>query len=215
MIQNESKWVASELRKIGPVTILNVGSSTLSFRQSGCIQRAIIDPHESSGGKFIHLDLKQDEGVDLVGDFFNDSFQEKIKSLHFGAVLCSNFLEHVTDAQQMCSLLMDVTPANGYLVITVPRLYPYHPYPIDTMFRPSVRDLELMMPELTLVSGEEVASDDDSFAVQIRHDPKIAGIYLARTLMPFYKPRSWKHVAGYWPHTFKKFKISCVVFRRP
>ncbi|HEX2383454.1 MAG TPA: hypothetical protein VHI95_12505, partial [Acidimicrobiales bacterium] len=43
------------------------------------------------------------------------------------------------------------------LVLTVPRGFPYHADPIDTMYRPSVADLTADLSGFKLVIGDEVA----------------------------------------------------------
>ena len=47
-------------------------------------------------------------------------------------------------------------PPGGRLFATVPRRYPYHPGPIDTLLRPSVDELSSLFAGLTLVEGAEV-----------------------------------------------------------
>lgn len=214
MMEKEAEWIASELGKIGPATVLNVGSSTLEYRQSGCVQGIVVEPHEAAGGKFLHLDMKPDEGVDLVGDLMDSAFRERVRSLRCDAVLCSNLLEHVTDPQKLCDLLVEVTPVGGYVVLTVPKRFPYHPDPIDTGFRPSVNQLETMMAGCELVRGEELRVRGANFARLLRQTPKQAAIYAVRTFLPFYKWQSWKQIVGYWPQTFSDFMVTCAVFRR-
>ena len=52
-------------------------------------------------------------------------------------VFCNNVLEHVPDPALFAQRCFDLLPPGGRLVVTVPRSYPHHRDPIDTMFRPT------------------------------------------------------------------------------
>ena len=56
-------------------------------------------------------------------------------------------LEHVTDPELVRARLRELTAPAGLLVITVPRVYPYHPDPIDTMFRPNDEELRSLVAD--------------------------------------------------------------------
>jgi len=60
----------------------------------------------------------------------------------FDLVLCFNLLEHVSDISMVIIGLEKVTRNGGYLLITVPKRYLYHPDPIDNFFRPDCKTLE-------------------------------------------------------------------------
>ena len=50
----------------------------------------------------------------------------------------------------------DVELGGEAMLVTVPKRYPYHPGPIDTLFRPRVDELASLFPRLSLVSGAEI-----------------------------------------------------------
>ena len=67
----------------------------------------------------------------------------------------TNLLEHVTDARQLATNVQGVLSRGSWLVVSVPNSYPYHPDPIDTMFRPTVAELtEMQASPLLWGEGE-------------------------------------------------------------
>jgi hypothetical protein len=128
--------------------MLNVGSSTLAFRTQyqPWIDRHVFAPIRQRGGKVVHLDMKPDPGVDLVGDLADASFLGRLQAMSFRSVLCSNLLEHVTNREQIASILTDLVPAGGSIFLSCPYRFPYHPDPIDTMFRPTTEELAGLFP---------------------------------------------------------------------
>lgn len=218
MLAQEAKWIAKELTtRISEVSpLINVGSSTLHFRtvSQPFIDKDIFQPFVQRGGSVLHLDMKQDEGVDLAGDLMNDQFREQVKAHEIKGALCSNLLEHVENPQLVCDLLVDVVQPSGYIIITVPHRYPYHNDPIDTMFRPDVKAIEALFPACELVSGEIITIEGTSFAKMLFRNPKLLAVTTLRTLLPFYKFQSWKHIVSYIPQSFKPFQVTCVTLRK-
>jgi hypothetical protein len=218
MLEKEAKWIAGELDRIGTESspMLNVGSSTLHFRTQlqPFIHEQIIVPYEQAGGAFLHLDMKKEEGVDLAGDLMDPVFREKVRALNIKGVLCSNLLEHVEDPAAVCALLTAVVQPGGYIILTVPYRYPYHSDPIDTMFRPEVEDLGQMLPECELVNGAIVTIDGTSFFRMLLKHPRLLAVTFARSILPFYKFSSWKHIVAYLPDSFKPFQVTCATFRK-
>lgn len=138
--------------------ILNIGSSTKNFREN--IQPHINDniyvPLQQKNCKIINVDLKQDEGIDFAGDITDPAFLETLKKINPDFILCSNLLEHITEKKVFINSLRTILKNGSYLILSVPHSYPYHPDPIDTLYRPSLQELEKDLPDFTLVSGRVV-----------------------------------------------------------
>lgn len=119
--------------------VLNVGSSTLRFRQvdKPHIDAEIFRPLAERGVTTLHLDSKQDEGVDIVGDIYSPAVQRRAKEVGAKLLICSNILEHVADPAGFAAICGSLVAPGGRIVVTVPYSYPYHPDPLDTYFRPS------------------------------------------------------------------------------
>lgn len=218
MLLQEAKWIANEMHtRISELSpLINVGSSTLHFRtvEQPFIDKEIFKPFVQQGGKVLHLDMKEDVGVDLAGDLMNEEFRDQVKKHEIKGALCSNLLEHVENPRLVCDLLVDIVQTDGYIIITVPHRYPYHNDPIDTMFRPDVKAIEALFPARKLVNGEIVTIEGSSFAKMLLRNPSLLAVTTLRALMPFYKFQSWKHIVAYIPKSFKPFQVTCVTLRK-
>ncbi|MBU1044128.1 MAG: class I SAM-dependent methyltransferase [Candidatus Omnitrophica bacterium] len=144
MVKEEAIWIEKVIDKLDikqAIDVLDVGSSTKAFRTEiqPYIDEYVFAPLRNKNNNIFYLDKKQDEGVDYVFDINTmspDSLNRK-----FDLVFCCSLLEHVNDRSKMCRLLVSFLKSKGYLLVTVPEAYRYHPDPIDTMFRPRMNQL--------------------------------------------------------------------------
>jgi SAM-dependent methyltransferase len=150
VFREEALWLEELFGRLGldeGTKIVDVGSSTGYFRR---VEQPYIDYHvfrplRRRGVRAIHVDAKEAEGVDVVCDL-TAADSSAVEALPQGdIVLCSNMLEHVTDRELVVTRLRDLTAPGGLLVVTVPHVYPYHPDPIDTMFRPTDAELRQLV----------------------------------------------------------------------
>jgi len=164
MLRPEALWLRRALALLPlarGATLLNVGSSTGSYRrlEQPWVENDVFAPLLKRGIAVVHLDLKPAEGVDVVGDLVDPVFRAKALAGKSDVVLCSNLLEHVSERDALCAAMQEVVPSTGYLIVTCPYRYPYHPDPIDTMFRPTVTELADLFPDLSLAWGEVVVAE--------------------------------------------------------
>lgn len=154
----EADWVTEQFLGAGvevEAPILNVGSSTEEFRRrkKPHIHDRMVAPLEAAGYRFVHFDMKAADGVDIVGDISDPSCREHLRGTGCGSIVCSNLLEHVNEPAQVAAWCVDLLPCGGDVFVTVPQSYPYHPDPIDTLFRPSPEAIAAVFPRATMVSG--------------------------------------------------------------
>ncbi|HPM30063.1 MAG TPA: methyltransferase domain-containing protein [Chryseolinea sp.] len=145
MFAEESIWIrdaiagleSSEIKQVG-----NIGSSSLVFRTKiqPHIHNNIIAPMEKGGTHVVNIDLKEDEGVDVIGDITSLSFGDQFSG-QFDLVLCTNLLEHVVDINLVVQNLVKSVKNTGYILITVPYKYRLHYDPIDNGFRPTPNEI--------------------------------------------------------------------------
>ena len=95
-------------------------------------------------------------GVDVAGDLADPVFLDSLTALETQAVICCNVLEHLADRQPLLKAFGTLVAPGSVLVLTVPRGFPYHADPIDTMYRPSVAEVAADLPGFRLVTGDEV-----------------------------------------------------------
>ncbi len=61
-------------------------------------------------------------------------FFEKLVGMGFGSAICCNLLEHVTDFPRLAAQVARIPRSGGWLFVSCPRAYPYHPDPLDNRF---------------------------------------------------------------------------------
>ena len=103
-----------------------------------------------------HLDIQAQPGVDLVGDLTDLGYLKHLTTLRFRSAFCMNLLEHVTNREQIAAALVEVLPPGGLLFVSVPHRFPYHPDPIDTLYRPDAAELARLFPGTAVVHQENV-----------------------------------------------------------
>ena len=192
----------------------NLGSSTDSFRtlHQPHIQELFFDPVEEKGVKVIHVDQKDDRGVDIVLDICDQNSASKLANLDVRSVICSNLLEHIHNPKDLADLLKEMIPQGGYLAISVPHSYPYHPDPIDTMYRPTPEEIAAMFPEFKVVSKNLV--ECGTLYDKITQNPYKVLRMLARSLVPFIKFRGWLSTMHHWVWLNRKYRVSCVILQK-
>jgi hypothetical protein len=219
MLHEEARWWRRVIDRIGPSSLypmLNVGSSTEHFRTVAqpYIDRHLFRPAREAGQTVIHLDTKEDAGVDIVGDLTAQAFRDQLARMNFNSVFCSHLLEHVGEDMRVpiCSAIAKVLPKGGYVFVSCPRRFPYHPDPIDTGFRPTTADLAALFPGMVLVASEEVFGD--TYLQRLWQQPYQGAKQVVKLLLPFYKPRAWLVNLGYFGYLFRRFSSTCVVLRK-
>jgi hypothetical protein len=157
MLVKESEWFKYKIESYlsNSDCVLNVGSSTKRFRENiqPHIQRNIFDILQQKKIQVYHVDMKNDIGVDLVGDVADEKFIKALQNLRPTAIICSNLLEHLENRSSFCAALLEIIPESGIILASCPKDYVYHPDPIDTMFRPSVEELAAEFPHTEIVEG--------------------------------------------------------------
>jgi hypothetical protein len=161
MLKREAQWLAATFEGLETARLfpfVNIGSSSAQLREvdQPFIDRLIFEPLRRRGGPIHHVDGKAEPGVDLVLDLALDTAWERLRALQPRCVLCSSVFEHVVDRPLLAERLVSLLQPDGCLVVTVPSLFPYHPDPIDTGFRPDPTQLVALFPELQVRHAEEV-----------------------------------------------------------
>jgi len=218
MFDIEARWVGEQLAaypapQISP--LLNVGSSTIEFREA--VQpwsaRNIFAPLSERGVEIVHLDARAGAGIDIRADLLNDADFARIGSRRYRAILCCNILEHVPDPGEFARRCVALVVPGGIIVVTVPRSYPRHGDPIDTLYRPTPDEAAALFPD-TLVVASEIIDVGESYRDTVRRRPWILLRHLARLPVPFLDLEKWtaSMQKPYW--LFHNYEVSAVVLRR-
>lgn len=216
MLRQEARWIGDWLASIDDdvlFPIINVGSHTQHFRTK---EQPWIDQHVFAPlrrrGRVIHTDLREAEGVDVVGDLTEPGFRDQLRDLGARSLLCCNLLEHVPDRPTIAAALQDLVAPGGCAVVSVPFRFPYHADPIDTMFRPTPDQVGALFPGLRTVTGEVVECQTwlTYLAGRIAASPTtVAREFLARReRLPAEPPPP--DAESLWAWSFRRFEVSCV-----
>ncbi len=217
MLKEEAHWLGEQLRSLPPAEVFplcNIGSSTRVFRETvqPWIDEQLFAPTRAAGHTVIHVDLKAEDGVDLVGDIADPAFVDQLASRGFKSVLCSNLIEHVPDAEELCRSLWSVVPAGGLLIVTGPHSYPIHLDPIDNGFRSSPEELAARFPGSTILESAIVSGG--TYASQLFSSPAAFFGDLSRVFTPFIRPKQWVSKMRRWAWLNRPFETSCLVLRK-
>jgi hypothetical protein len=227
LLKNEARWLREQLQAL-PIEdlspLLSIGSGTADFRseRQPWIEGDVFAPLERRGGGVDHHEYVAGPGVDLVGDLSDPSFLESLPTIGTRSVLCANVLEHLLDIDKPVKALSDAVAPGGYLIVTVPRAYPYHPDPIDTMYRPSPDEIAALFPELTSRASAEVpcgtlvgyALSARGKGTMIRNALRFSRDRTGESASPGQNAATAKR-EGWLGYVFRQTLISCVVFQRP
>ena len=227
MLEAESIWFRQKMEKYTRRgdTILNLGSSTQEFREKiqPHIFRNVLLPLDEKNVQIYHVDMKQEDGIDLVGDVTDNEFIDKLASLLPSGIICSNMLEHIEERTDFGKAVVDVLPNGSYIFASCPKKYPYHPDPIDTMFRPTVEELAGVFPKTYLIEGEVVACG--TWEEKIRYECRVNYVrcfyirirQIIRLLLSFFKPHEGIKLffdKKKSPSPSQKLSATCVVLQK-
>ena len=215
MLIQEAVWLGEQVQRLDAhrlSPLLDVGSSTAAARTvvQPWIETYLFAPLRRRGIVVKHLDLKAGTGVDIVGDLMQPDLVARLADLQFRAVLCTNLLEHVAEPARVCANLEAIVAAGGYIVVSVPYRFPYHPDPIDNRFRPGIAEVVALFPGCRAVAAEIVDcgagwSYLPTLVSMLRH------VAPQTTLS---KRQVATVVLSYVAHLFRRHKVTCVVLRR-
>jgi hypothetical protein len=159
MRQIEAEWLQARLNRFGVKDLspmLEIGSSSRQFRTilKPHIEKLVHAPLRARGVRIVTTDLRDAEGVEIVGDIFDPEIRGRLEGLEAKSLLLCNLLEHLTDPAEFAQACKSFVRKGGYVIVTVPYDYPYHLDPIDTLFRPSPAEIHALFPGTRLIDSE-------------------------------------------------------------
>jgi len=215
MLIEEAKWIQNVLRNnfsIENYPLLNIGSSTAVFREKtqAHIHESVFKPLKEKSLRVIHTDIKEDAGVDAVGDLNDPLFRDSLKKMGIKSVLCSNLLEHLEHPKEICDAIMDLLQPNDLIIVTVPHYFPFHKDPIDTMLRPSIAELHNFFPGTKIVEAQ-IVDANDCYKNALLSNPKYFLIMALRLFLPFYKYKEWRLIVKDFFNINRKYSACCLL----
>jgi hypothetical protein len=226
MLIREAKWFATRMAALPDDALfpmLNLGSQTGEFRKTEqpWLERYIFEPLERRG-EVVHTDLQTGEGIELSGDLSDPAFRERLRSLRFQSIVCSNLLEHVANRDEFVRYITPILPVGGLLFVSVPNRFPYHPDPIDTLYRPTPAELAALFPGTEIVDKAIVNCGTYTryLVSSFCWSPlRMLGKFVPRRMKPAATPGTPVADAGspvkrLFPWLFRSFRASCIILRK-
>jgi SAM-dependent methyltransferase len=218
MFEREARWIGDRLAvypaaELSP--LLNVGSGTRAFREDAqpWIERDLLAPLAARGVEIVHLDTRGGDGIDIRADLLRDDDFARVAARRYAALLCCNVLEHVRDPGEFARRCETLVWPGGLIVVTVPRSYPHHADPIDTLYRPTPGEAAALFARSAPVAGE-IIDVGLSYRDEVRRRPWLLLRPLLRLPVPFLSLAKWRNsmVKPYW--LFHNYRVSAAVLRR-
>ena len=219
MFEREARWIGDRLAAYPPrllSPLLNVGSGTRSFRESAqpWMAQILFAPLAARGVEIVHLDARAGDGIDIRADLLqDDDFAVVAGAQSYAALLCCNVLEHVRDPGEFARRCAMLVRPGGLIVVTVPRSYPHHADPIDTLYRPTPEEAAARFPNSALVAAE-IIDVGLSYRDEVRRRPWLLLRHPLRLPAPFLGIAKWRNsmIKPYW--LFHNYRVSAAVLRR-
>jgi hypothetical protein len=187
--------------------LVNLGSSTEEYLS---MQPWIRDEILSRlTGAVINVDLKDEPGVDIVGDILDPEVKRQILECEPRSILCSNMLEHVIDPERVTNLIVDLVSSGGLIIVSGPYRFPKHDDPIDNGLRTTALELAALFPGTRLVEGAIV--DCGTFWRLRPAKDRTAAVLVARVAR---RGRDWGTTfrnVYWWP---RRVKAACAILQK-
>lgn len=217
MLSEEADWLYKSLQELverGEVIfpLGNIGSSDeKQLKTQPWVNDVLMSPLRELGTVY-NVDIKQSPDVDFCGDLHDAEFIDKLKQAGLNSILCANILTNIESREKFAKSIMDVIPAKGYVIVSVSNRFPFVADPVDTLFRPNLKELHALFPNTKIVKQELIESI--SYVDFLLKNKSVLLITLLRLCLPFYKFQHWRNLVQYLPNAFKPFRTSCLVLQK-
>lgn len=150
MIRSELPLIQQWMTGI-PGPILDVGSSSLAFRQR---EQLPYDLAELLQADIVSFDAKAEPGVDIRGDA--EQLCAFLGGHRFHGIICTSLLEHVRRPWRVARQCYRALLPGGRIFVSAPWVYPDHPDPVDCyrFSRVGLRSLCIDAGFIPLADGE-------------------------------------------------------------
>jgi len=191
--------------------IINLGSSNIQeLAVKKPWSQTIFELYKNTSSKVIHVDSQKYPGVNIVQDLSLPNSFEVFKKLKGSKLfILTNVLEHIPKKAhvELFKKIEKAMSKGDGLIVSAPYDYPYHPDPIDNLYRPHPVELE------KLIALKWQASDiviSGSFMGEFKHmsfHKKIRK--LLKIFWPFQPLKRWLECHRLI-YLFRTYKISIV-----
>lgn len=197
--------------------VINLGSGNVgqTLQRKPWIERNVFQPMRALNLRIINVDLFAFPGVDIVADFASPQALDFLDGIpNPKLIILANVLEHIPakTRENIMALLDEKMRPGDALLITAPLAYPYHPDPIDTLYRPSPRDLQRTIP-LKWIAAVEI--ECGSFGSDLKGMSTLKAIRkLLKPFFPIMAPKKYLSAVHHLCYLSRPYVISAVLGHR-
>lgn len=218
MFETEARWLRRALDAHPPERLsplLDLGSNDRRYRErdNPWIERELFAPLRARGIAVVHVDRRVAEGIDLTIDLTRPGEVARLRHLAPRAMLCNNLLEHVPEPEVVVSNTLATLGSGGLMFVSVPRNYPYHADPIDTMYRPDLDALREIFTGARMHEGC-VLGAGIRYRDQLRRRPVLWLRHMGRLPAPFLSVERWRRSIDKVATMNAEYRITCAVFEK-
>lgn len=222
MLKEESLWISEKIKEIlpqNPFPAINIGSSTLKYRTvtQPFIQKNIFSLFNDEKNQVVHIDMKKEEGVDLVGDLYDEKFRENLKNMNPKLILCNNLLMYL-DAKtrkKTAEILHEILAPGGYLIFTNSYIFPPAHDPIESYYRAAPQKMYKELFSGFIILDSSIINTEYNYYSFFKSNPKVLLIKFIRLFLPFYKSKEWWFLLKYYVFDLKKnYAASCLFLKK-
>ena len=146
MLKNEAKWIGDVTKNLKVDSVLDISGGDWFFRN---IRQSFIE-------KYIFKNLKNVRRTNIKDDVCSKRFRKIGK---FDLVFANNLLEHVKNIKNATKNISSAVNPGGYLCVSTPFDFPYHPDPIDNGFRPTPEELIKFFPGTKVIKKDIITQE--------------------------------------------------------
>jgi len=213
ILETKIDWLGSK-----PTVVINLGAGDLSKTRLNkpWIDMNVFAPLKDRGLKTVNVDLFDFPGIDKTVDFSQPQALQFLTEYHSPKlVILANVLEHISQSTRdnLVKELKRNLKKSDYLLISAPHAYPYHPDPIDSMYRPSFVDLQALLDLNWLFAARVECGSFWRDLSGMSWHKKIRK--LIKPLIIFQRPKKYWSSVHQLLFLFRDYKISVVFGQKP
>ena len=182
------------------------------------LMRALISANERAmGGNIVDLRGIAMERLEALLARLEDTHRNVIAAAYenlSGTNQVHRAILRMLDPAEFANRCFGLLPPGGRLVITVPKSYPHHRDPIDTMFRPTPEEISALISEAHEVLVSEII-DTGSYRDNLKRRPWIIYRQILRLPFPFLGWTRWKRSMKKFYWMIWPYRQSCIVIQKP
>jgi len=208
ILETKIDWLGSK-----PTVVINLGAGDVvkTSRKKPWINNNVFVPLNDRGLKTVNVDFFDFPGIDKLADFSQPQalrFLSEYQSPKL--IILANVLEHISQStrENLIRELERNLRQGDYLLITAPHAYPYHPDPIDSMYRPSFENLQALLNLNWLFAGHVNCGSFWRDLSSMSWQKKIRK--LIKPLIIFQKPKKYWSSVHQLLFLFRDYEIAVV-----